>query len=69
MMVNFASLVNWISDIFHQRDNFYQILYTYLMIFQPSDAQNSSFLHFFWCFKKYTQKLLPTDAGGCVRKG
>ena len=39
------------------------------MILQPSDAQNSSFLHFFWSFKKYTQKVMPKDAGICVRKG
>ena len=39
------------------------------MILQPSDAQNSSFLHFFWSFKKYTQKVMPKDAGICIRKG
>ena len=54
---------------FQQGDNFYQILYTFPMILQPSDAQNSSFLHFFWSFKKYTQKVMPKDAGICVRKG
>jgi len=68
-MVNFASLVNWFCDDFHQGDIFYQIIYTFLMILQPSDAQNSSFLQFFCSFKKYTQKVMPKDAGIYVRKG
>ena len=68
-MVNFASLVNWFRDDFHQGDIFYQIIYTFLMILQPSDAQNSSFLQFVCSFKKYTQKVMPNDPGVCVRKG
>ena len=65
-LCKFGELVSW---CFHQGDNFYQILYTFLMILQPSDAQNSSFLHFFWSFKKYTQKLMPNYATDSVRKG
>jgi hypothetical protein len=68
-MVNFASLVNWFAGVFYQGDNFYQIIYTFLMILQPSDAQNSSFLQFFYSFKKYTQKVLPSAPGTSVRKG
>ena len=43
--------------------------YTFLMILQPSDAQNSSFLQIFQSFKKYTQKVMPKDAGICMHKG
>ena len=45
--VNFARLVEHFFDAFHQEHNFFQILYTFLMIVEPSDAQNPSVLIFF----------------------
>ena len=62
-MATFHSEFTNVGTLFHWGDNFYQIGYTFLIILHPSGAQNSSFLRIFWSFKKYTQKVMPKDAG------
>ena len=47
---------------FSKEDYFYQILYTFLMLVQPSDAQNLSFLYIFWSFQIKIRKKVPKGA-------
>ena len=68
-MATFHTDFIYVGGLFHWGDNFYQKLYTFLIVLHVSGAQNSSFLHIFYPSKKYTQKVLPSDAGISVRKG
>ena len=62
-MVNFARLVEHVLDVVHQGHNFFQILCTFLMIVEPSDAQNPLFLSFLFGRYKNTPKGCPRGAG------
>jgi len=42
-MVRFVRLVGWFLGVSSQRDYSYQLVYTFLMIMQLSQAENSSF--------------------------
>jgi len=68
-MATFHTDFIYVGGLFHWGDNFYQKLCTFLIVLHVSGAQNSSFLHIFYSSKKYTQKVLPSDAGISVRKG
>ena len=68
-MATFHSDFTYVRAFLHRGDIFFQILYTFLIILHPSGAQKSSFLHILCSFKKLTQKMMPSDAGICVRKG
>ena len=59
-MVNFASLVNWFRDDFHQGDIFYQIIYTFLMI-----LSSTQHIHIYGCFINWytlSNDFEPSDA-------
>ena len=67
-MVNFASLVNWLTfaDVFHQGDNFYQKLYTFLMILKQSETKSKGHQEFppkHWQFKGPFQELPEGNSG------
>ena len=56
-------------DVVHQRHILYQILYNFLMIVEPSNAQHSSFLICFWSVNKNTPKGTQRDTGTIVHTG
>ena len=65
-MVIFGRLVSWFLGFSYQGDYFYQLVYTFLMLMQLSDAQNSCFKLKFGPFEANMRKGAPRGATICV---
>jgi len=61
-MVIFGRLVSWFLGFSYQGDYFYQLVYTFLMLMQLSDAQNSCFKLNFGPFEANMRKGAPRGA-------
>ena len=68
-MVIFGRLVSWFLGFSYQGDYFYQLVYTFLMLMQLSDAQNSCFKLKFGPFEANMRKGAPRGATICVYQG
>ena len=68
-LVIFVRLVSWFLGVSYQGDYFYQLVYTFLMIMQLSQAENSSFQLNFGPFEAKMRKGAPRGATICVYQG